>query len=155
MNKSEFGFFFKLGAAILILVSLLVALSWALGWIGDAGVVAKDEFGPKAALTKYEWFVDQAAFIQKADADIELYTQRVSEVESRYVSTYGADKSKWLPSTQALYSHDIQTVQADLTAIKSNRNSLVRDYNAQSSKFNWAPFRGRADYPPETFVEYK
>ena len=51
------------------------------------------------------------------------------------------------------YGSDSQQARDDLTAIVSQRNNLVRDYNAASEKFNWSPFQTRADMPPTTFTE--
>ncbi|KKT41612.1 MAG: hypothetical protein UW88_C0008G0002 [Candidatus Collierbacteria bacterium GW2011_GWD2_45_10] len=141
---------------IFVLMLALGVLGSVLGWwIDEAGDVVKEEFGPKAALEKYEWFVYQANAIAKADSDIALFEQRLVDIETQYTSTYGEDKTKWMPSTQAQYNHEMQIARDDLMAIVSNRNGLVKDYNTESQKFNWAPFKGRADYPPESFLDYK
>ncbi|MEK7064412.1 MAG: hypothetical protein AAB973_02270 [Patescibacteria group bacterium] len=154
MTRQEWTQLFGFGLAILLLIAALGAVAYGLGWIGSAGEVVKEEFGPQAALEKYEWFIDQAEAIEKADADIALFEQRRADIETQYTSTYGADKTKWSPGVQVQYNHEIQIARDDLMAIISNRNNIVKDYNAQSEKFNWAPFKGRADYPPENFVGY-
>ena len=154
MTRKEWSTMFGLGVALLFLIFALGAVAYGLGWIGSAGEVVKEEFGPEAALEKYEWFIDQANAIEKADADIALFEQRRADIEVQYTSTYGADKTKWSPGIQVQYNHEAQTARDDLLAIVSNRNNLVKEYNAQSEKFNWAPFKGRDDYPPENFVDY-
>ena len=154
MTRSEWWNLFLVGAGVILLVFALGAVAYGLGWIGEAGVVAQEEFGAKAALEKYEWFIDRANAIAKADADITLFEQRRVDIETQYEATYGADRSKWLPSTQAQYSQAASTARDDLLAVVSNRNALVAEYNAQSEKFNWAPFLTRPDMPPRAFVEY-
>ena len=154
MTRKEWSTMFGLGVALLFLIFALGAVAYGLGWIGSAGEVVKEEFGPEAALEKYEWFIDQANAIEKADADIALFEQRRADIEVQYTSTYGADKTKWSPGIQVQYNHEAQTARDHLLAIVSNRNNLVKEYNAQSEKFNWAPFKGRDDYPPENFVDY-
>lgn len=154
MTRQEWTQLFGFGVAILLLIAALGAVAYGLGWIGSAADVAKEEFGPQAALDKYEWFIDQANAIEKADADIALFEQRRLAVETQYISIYGADKAKWSPGVQVQYNHEMQVARDDLMAIVSNRNGLVKEYNAQSEKFNWAPFKGRDDYPPENFVDY-
>jgi len=145
-----------IGIVVLVLIAIALgvvgnALGW---WVSDAVDVAKQEFNPAEALKKYEWFVGQANMIKKADTDIAIFEQRLVGIESQYVSTYGADKTKWSQSVQVQYNHEVSTARTDLIAIVSNRNSIVKDYNTQSEKFNWAPFRNYADFPGERFVEY-
>jgi hypothetical protein len=145
----------KIGGVILLVIIVVSAVGYVLGWFGEAASVAQKEFGAKAALEKYEWFIDQANMIQKADGDITIFEKKLANIEANYISLNGEDKTKWDMAVKTLYTHDVQTAQTDLAAIVSNRNTLVRDYNSQSAKFNWAPFKGRSDYPPESFVEYK
>lgn len=154
MSSKDWKFLFKLGVGVILLVFALGVVAYALGWIGSAGDVIKEEFGPEAALEKYEWFIDQANHIEKADKDIKLYEGRQTSVEEHYTDTYGSEKSKWLPSVQVQYNQESQTARDDLLAIASNRNGLVREYNAQSEKFNWAPFESRSDMPPHSYFEY-
>lgn len=128
-------------------------LGYALGWFGEAARVAQDEFGAQAALEKYEWFIDQAKAITKMDQDIAIFENRVSAVDSQYAS-YGKDRSKWSISIQAQYNQAKQQARDDLTAVVSQRNGLVRGYNAASEKFNWKPFQSKPDKPRETFFDY-
>ncbi len=154
MNRQEWGGIFKFGVVVMLLLFALGAVGYFLGWFSSAGKVVKDEFGPQAALSKYEWFIDQANAIKKADQDVVLFEQRRTDIEKQYTDTYGVDKTKWSASIQVQYNQASQTARDDLLAIVSNRNNLVKDYNAQSEKFNWAPFQTRPDLPPRTFFEY-
>lgn len=137
-------------AGIFLFIALL---AYGFGWLGEAGEVARDEFGPKAMLEKYEWFINQASAIEKMDQDIELFEKRVTGVDANYES-YGEDKSKWAPHIQTTYNRERQQARDDLTAVVSQRNNLVRDYNAQSEKFNWAAFETELNKPRESFQEY-
>jgi len=141
------------GIALGIIVVLSVT-SYIFGWFGEAGKVAQDEFGPKAALAKYEWFINQANHIKKARTDIEVFEKRVQAVDVQYKS-YGEDHSKWPPHIQVQYNTAKQTARDDLTAIMSNHNRLVKEYNAESEKFNWAPFNTYKDRPAERIDEYR
>jgi len=149
MTRQEWNFWFKLGVGVLFLAFALSGVAYVLGWIGSTGTVLKDELGPQAAMEKYEWFVDQSAFIDKADTDIEIFRQRVADVEDRYAEL--GEKASWPPSTLAQFNKEVSTAGDDLVAIVSNRNSLVRDYNAASAKFNWAPFKTRQDVPAQSY----
>lgn len=143
----------KIIAWIIGIFFVTLILGMIFGWFGEAAEVAQDEFGPKAMLKKYEWFIDQASSIEKMDQDIQMFENRMSNVDSSYVA-YGADKSKWAPHVQVTYNRERQQARDDLTAVASQRNNLVREYNAQSEKFNWRSFETRLDKPREKFQEY-
>jgi len=147
----------KKSTIIIIVIAVVIFLSAGgsiLWWVNQATIVAQNEFGPQAALQKYEWFIDQANAIAKADKDIALFEQKRVDIETQYDKTYGTDRSKWSPSIQAQYNQAIQTGRDDLIAVVSNRNGLVKEYNAQSEKFNWEPFMTRSDLPQKTFSDY-
>jgi len=145
--------FWKVVPLVFGAIVVLGVISYALGWFGEAASVAQDEFGPKAALEKYEWFKDQSARIEKSKADIMTFEERVKGIEKQY-SGYGKDMAKWPPHIQVQYNSAKQTSRDDLTAIVSNYNNLVKEYNAASSKFNWVPFKTKSDKPKETIEEY-
>ncbi|GEM_PF-2230337 len=138
---------------IMIVGTLLGLIASALGWFGEAAQVTHDEFGPKAALEKYSWFIDQANAIKKMDQDVKMFEDRVAKVEENYVA-YGADKSKWVPDVRLQYNHERGTARDDLVGVASQRNNLVKDYNAASRKFNWSPFQTNPDKPAEYLQEY-
>lgn len=127
---------------------------WVAWWVGSAETTVQEEFSASAMLEKYEWFIDQSNMIEKADSDITIFEQRIASIETQYTSTYGDDKTSWSASVQTQYNHEVQTARDDLVAIVSNRNNIVKEYNAQSEKFNWAPFNTRDDLPPQTYAEY-
>jgi len=135
------------------LCALMVLCSFGCGWANEAADVAQDEFGAGASLDKYEWFIDQANAIEKMDADVDLYEGRVTSVEEQYAS-YGEDIAEWPPHIQMQYNREVQMARDDLASIASQRNGLVKEYNAASEKFNWAPFETNPDKPEESYHEY-
>ncbi|HEU0085377.1 MAG TPA: hypothetical protein VFQ59_00230 [Candidatus Paceibacterota bacterium] len=140
-------FFWFLGSIVVFIV-----IGYLFGWFSQAADVAKKEFGPKAALAKYEWFIDQANRIEKMDQDVILFEKRVISVENQYKG-YGKDISKWPPHIQVQYNVERQQAREDLLAVASQRNNIVREYNSQSEKFNWAPFKTDPRKPQESFYE--
>jgi hypothetical protein len=55
---------------------------------------------------------------------------------------------------QTQYNQAKQQARDDLIAVASQRNNLVREYNAASEKFNWKPFLTRPDKPKDRFDDY-
>lgn len=137
---------------LLVVIVIASGVGYALGWFGEAAQVAQEQYGPRASLQKYEWFVDQASRIEKMDKDVQLYEDRVARVDAQYVG-YGQDKTKWPPDVRVQYNHARQQASDDLVAVVSQRNNLVREYNAASEKFNWSPFQTRPDKPHERYFE--
>jgi hypothetical protein len=150
-----YRFLVKFIVGLMLVGAVISLIGWGLGWFSEAGKVAKEEFGPQAALEKYQWFISQANAIDKMNTDIGNFEKRVTAVEKQYVGSYGTDKTKWTPDVRVLYNRENQLARDDLLAVVTQRNNLVKEYNAQSQKFNWAPFRTRSDMPSEQLQEYK
>ncbi len=137
-----------------LLVAISVVISgtgYVLGWFGEAASVAQKEFGATATLRKYEWFIEQSAMIGKMDKDVELFRGRVAEVKTRY-AIFGEPKD-WTPDVRIQYNAEVKTANEDLIAMISQRNNIVREYNAASEKFNWTPFKTRPDAPQVRYEE--
>lgn len=152
-EKGPLSIGFKVFFAILAFVIVTSTVGYFLGWFGEAAQVAQKEFGATAALQKYEWFINQANAIKKADQDIKMFEQRSQAVDDQY-ATYGKEHAKWPPDVRLQYNHEKQQTRDDLVAVASNRNTLVQEYNAQSEKFNWSPFQTRPDKPSQKFEDY-
>ncbi|MDO8510012.1 MAG: hypothetical protein Q7S15_00065 [bacterium] len=135
---------------IIALTVVIGSVGWVLGWFSEAAQVTQEQFGPRAGLKKYEWFVEQSNAITKMDQDVELFKSRKTNLKDEYMS-YGEDRAKWPPHIQVEYNRQSSQVRDDLVAVLSQRNNLVRDYNAASEKFNWAPFNTKDDKPPTTY----
>lgn len=152
VEKGPMSAFMTIFGAILIMSLLIGSIGYVLGWFSEAAIVAKEEFGPKAMLSKYEWFIDAAASIEKMDRDVALFQNRQDSMGLQF-KDFGDNKSTWPPHVHAQYNQALQQASDDLLAVKSQRNGIVKDYNAQSEKFNWAPFQSRPDKPKERFHE--
>ena len=133
---------FCLAAIIFCVLALCVVVP-----IGcNAMKTVSKEFMPSEALRKYEWFIDQDASIAKMDAEIDLYDEKVKDIEDQYKG-YGDDMSEWPVDVRVSYNFSVQSARTDKLSVTSMRNELVREYNAASSKFNWSLFESRADMP--------
>lgn len=143
-----------IGKIITWIVGLSIVLGsvgYVLGWFSDTAQVAKDEFGPKAAMQKYEWFIDQANRIQKMDQDIINLRSKKESVSTQFETDYGKKKD-WDVITKATYQKEINLATEQLNTTIAQRNGLAADYNAASEKFNWRGFKTDARKPVETFT---
>lgn len=117
-----------LGWILLIMVTFtgLSLVGSALGWFTEAAQVAKEEFGPRNALKKYEWFKDASEQIRKLDSDIRVY-------EDKQVLLCVSGMDRIAREQCMLWSQEV-------AGVKSAYNGVVAEYNAQSQKFNWEMF---------------
>lgn len=152
IERGPVSAFLKFGGLMLFAAAVVAVVGYGLGWLGEGAKVAQEQFGPKAALAKYEWFIDQANRIDKMDQDIKLFEGRVSGIDDQYTA-YGKPDA-WTPDVRLQYNQAKQQGRDDLLAIVSQRNNQVREYNAASGKFNWSLFKTRPDKPAERFSEY-
>lgn len=132
---------FKLIAFLMVGFAALGALGGVLGWFSEAQTVAREEFGPRAMLEKYEWFKDMSAQIDKKQADIKVYQARVDEMRNGYKNE-GIPRSKWDRVDKQQFSQ----WQAEVSGVIASYNALAADYNAQMAKFNWR-FANRGELP--------
>lgn len=132
-------------------LTLLGAIFYAMSWGDEAAQVAKDEFGPKAALAKYEWFKDAASQLSRKQADITVYQQRLTSLKAGYGEK---PRSEWAREDREQSS----IWESEVAGVISSYNGLAAEYNAASSKFNWSGFQG--DQPggsgqiPREFAPY-
>jgi len=153
VEKGPGALLFKAFGLILAVLIVLGITGYIFGLFGEAAQVAQEELGPKAALAKYEWFIEQANGIEKMDKDITMFEDRTKQIDEQYKS-YGDDKAKWPAHIQVQYNKEKQQGREDLIAIASQRNNLVKEYHSASDKFNWKPFQTRPDKPKERFNDY-
>lgn len=127
-------------------LSIVVSLiGYGLGWFSEAGEVAQKEFGAKAALKKYEWFKDASAKLEQRKSDIAIYEKKVQNLNEQYKNTARKD---WDRTDKETYNQ----WETELAGIKLSYNNLASEYNSQSSKFNWSPFKGEI---PESYQQYE
>lgn len=153
-RKAARGYFFK-GLAVIIpcLLVMWVLLSTC-GMVNEATQVAKEEFGPRAMLTKYEWFKDAAASLDKKVADIKVYQSRIDSMKADYGNT---PRKEWDRTDK----EQMSVWQAEVAGVIASFNGLAAEYNAQMAKFNWR-FANAGDLPagateplPREFKTYK
>ena len=140
---------FSWGVGVILTMSLL---GYAFGWFGEAASVAQDEFGAKASLAKYEWFIDQETKIASMDVTIKNFHQKQDAIVNQFTKDYGGQTS-WYLLTKNNYQKQIDLVREQLQATIAQRNTLAADYNAQSEKFNWSHFKGKDKIPRQKFYE--
>ena len=135
--------------SIASLIIILVVLS-------GCGItkVAKDEFSASALLSKYEWFKDASAKLDKKQADIQVYQVRLNNLESMYE---GEARKDWARADINNYN----LWQSEVAGVIASFNSLAAEYNSQMSKFNWqfanaGTLPAGADVPlPKEYKPYK
>lgn len=130
-NKGPWQLFWMAIAILVPMFVILWVLASVMGWFGEAAQVAREEFGPRAMLEKYEWFKSASAELDKKRADIKVYSTRMSAVESSYAGTV---RTKWDRTDKEQYN----LWQSELAGVKASYNGLAAEYNAQMAKFNWA-----------------
>lgn len=99
-------------------------------WLTESGQVAKEEFNPRVALKKYEWFKDAAAELDRKRADISVMQKSLDELYKTYAGTKRAD---WAESDRSEQSQ----LTAELNGLRSSHNDLAAQYNAAMAKVNY------------------
>jgi hypothetical protein len=140
---------------ILLFGLVLRGCGFAGGWLDDAQKTAHKEYDASAMLKKYEWFKDQSQRIQKMDQDIFNTAKLRDGVREQFELDNGKDHTKWDPITKKQYQDKVNLSDEMYLSTVAQRNSIVAEYNSQSSKFNWSPFKSKMDLPPTTFDEIK
>ncbi len=130
MAEDDFPFGKVLGI-FLGAIALMSIVGYGLGWFGEAAQVAQQEFGASAMLKKYEAFKDEAAQLEKKQADVKVYETRTIEMNKTYANL---PRQKWPREDREQYN----TWQSEVAGVKASYNSLAAEYNAQMAKFNWA-----------------
>ena len=138
-KKGPMTLIIKVIVAIFIIGIFISVIGYGLGWFGETAHVVKKEFGPEVILEKYEWFKDASAQLDKKRADIEIYEQRVSNMESDYE---GTERKNWDRTDKEQFNQ----WQTEVAGVKASYNGLAAEYNAQMKKFNWR-FANRGELP--------
>lgn len=123
------------GTKIILIVAVLIALMGGIGmvfgWFGESAQVAKEQFGARAMLQKYEWFKDCSAQLDAKVSSIDVYQQRITDMMADYE---GIPRKDW-PRTDR---EQLSQWRAEVAGVKASYNLLSAEYNAQMSKFNWS-----------------
>ncbi len=83
-KRGPMAFAVKVMLALFVLGIFVSVIGYGLGWFSEAARVAQEEFGPRAALEKYEWFKNAAAQLEKKQADITVYEGRQKAMDETY-----------------------------------------------------------------------
>lgn len=87
--------------------------------------------------------------------DIKIQVNKEANIDESYKTSYGQSTKDWPLHVQAQYNTEKTNARNDRAAFTSQANNLIREYNSQSGKFNWAPFNTKGDKPPEKFEELR
>ncbi|KKM74387.1 hypothetical protein LCGC14_1400840 [marine sediment metagenome] len=144
LEKSPTAFFFRILFRIILPIILVCGLVFgvighACNWFGEAATVAREEFGPRAMLKKYEWFKDAAAALDKKRADVGVYDARVLSLKEGYADTPRKD---WAREDR----EQVNVWSSEKAGIVASYNGLAAEYNAAMAKFNWR-FAEAGDLP--------
>jgi len=121
----------KVGLLLLAIILVVTPITCVMGWIGEGAQVAREEFGPRALLKKYEMFKDMAASLDKTKADIAVYETRVAAMEKDYEGVPRKDWDRTDKEQMSLWRQEVAGVKAVF-------NSTAAEYNSAMSKFNYA-----------------
>lgn len=99
-------------------------------WLTESGQVAREEFNPRVALKKYEWFKDAAAELDRKRANISVMQKSLDELYKSYTGTKRAD---WAQGDRAEQAQ----LTAELNGLRSSYNSLAAQYNVAMAKINF------------------
>lgn len=92
--------------------------------------VAQQQFGPRAAVVKYEWFKDAAAALDKQRANLLVYEKRFTDFDAQYK---GIARSQWPRDEREAYNQ----MKAEYAGVSAAYNDLAAQYNSNMSKVNW------------------
>ena len=112
---------------LLLIISIIIS---SCGWIGEANTVAREEFGSRALLEKYEWFKDASAQLDKKLADVKVYQARVNNMRADYD---GIARKDWDRTDK----EQMSVWQSEVAGVKASYNGLAAEYNSAMAKFNW------------------
>ena len=118
-----------LGLCLLVLVAVPVMcavgeLGW---WATEAVGVARDEFGPRAAVRKYEWFKDAWTQLQAREANIKERRAQLASLEAAYA---GTPRAQWDRVDKQTWAQ----ISAEISGMVAAYNDLAAEYNASKSK---------------------
>ena len=140
--------FFKLGCfTVVLLVGATVALA-ALGFISNpmrqAARVVNKTIDADNMIYNYEWFKQQHQDIQAAESKITI----ASEAVDSFAESAGPRK-EWHFQDREEHSR----LSAVLQGLRSQRSSLIADYNARSRMANRSIFKTGDRELPETIID--
>lgn len=120
----------RAGLFVLGFFVVFAVVAYALGWIGEAGRTAQEQFGPKAFVQKYEALKNTAASLAAKKKDIEVMEASLDGIRK---ANGDKPRAEWPRDERQTY----QQREAELIGLKMSYNSLAAEYNAAMAKENW------------------
>jgi hypothetical protein len=134
IDRGPWPTFWKWGGMIVAMLFILTIVGICTGFIGgtvqEAATTAQKQFGPAAAVVKYEWFKDAAAALDKQRANLVVYEQRLLDFDAQYK---GVARAQWPRDDREAY----QLMRSEYAGVEAAYNELAAQYNANMSKVNW------------------
>jgi len=124
-------------------LTVMGLFSYACDITGEAKQVAREQFGPRAALRKYEWFKDTAYAIQALSANILNSKERLA--------TYKKDNTGPIGTWPRDERESYRLTQTEVNGLIDKVNTMIGEYNSQADKFTWEMFNAEKDMPPLHF----
>mgnify|MGYP007031238894 CR=1 FL=1 len=118
--------------AIIPTIILFCAIGYAYNWFGEGFQVAREEFGPRAAIFKYEWFHDKHENIKSVKQKVKIAQDAV-----KAFTDSAGPRSSWTFEDK----NEMSRLSAVLNATQNILTEMVSEYNSNSSKFNHKVFR--------------
>lgn len=152
-ERNPFGTFFKVIILLMFCGFGFSVVGHVFGWFGEAATVAREEFGPRALLEKYEWFKDASASADAKLASIKAFKAR----ESALIDTFGPNATEYPRDIRM----ELAQIRTEVAGAIASYNLLAADYNAAMAKFNYR-FTNVGDLPagateplPREFKPYR
>lgn len=147
------GYIFLSLVACTVLIGCSI-LSKGCSYVGKAAAVAEQQLDPARLLKEYEWFKDQLAACDKAEADIKVAKSRLISMEKSYEGTSRKDWDRIDKEQSNLWEQEVN-------GVINNYNRIAQEYNAAMSKINYSftnigslP-KGASEPLPREVREYK
>jgi len=121
----------KIIASLFLLGILVGVVGYATSWFGEAAQVAKEEFGLREALKKYEWFKDASAELDKKQADIKVYSSKLTSLAEAYKDISRREWPRTDMEQMSIWQAEVAGVKAQIDAINSDS---IDDYLAKVTK---------------------
>lgn len=118
-------------------ITTLIVL-YVIGYGIEVASTARAEVAPKAILKKYEWFKNAKSSLDEKQANLVSYKARCEE-------------AKTIQNPDRTDKENASLACTEYLGMKASYNSLVSEYNAQSSKINWAFAQGDIPQHVEEF----
>ncbi len=100
----------------------------ALGWLGQAATVVREEVAPRTILDRYQWFIEQWHAIEEQDATLMAYKDAREAARTEYGTDIPMDVRR-----------ELAQQSAEIRGILANRNRLAAEYRAAIQKINYQP----------------